>query len=91
MAVKVQIFYPELRGLIDSPGEVWADGGTVGECLADLERRFPGVKRLLFNGHGVLHRRVYVFVNAEGMQKADMAKPVSDSDVIIIAVLASGG
>ena len=91
MSVKVQIFYPEVRRLIPEKGEVWAQGRTVGECLEDLERRNPGVHPLLFNGNGALHRRVHVFVNAEGLQKAPMTQEVTDRDTLIIAVLASGG
>lgn len=87
----MQIFYPELRQLLGAGEEIRAEGTTVGECLADLGRRHPGVEKLLFNGHGALHRRVYVFVNAEGMQKAAMTQSLSENDVLIIAVLASGG
>ena len=91
MRVKVNIFYSELRRAIEEPGDVWADGTTVGECLEDLVRRHPGVEKLIFDSRGKLLKRVYVFVNAEGMQKAEFARPVSVSDELIVAVLASGG
>jgi hypothetical protein len=91
MSVKVRIFYPELRRLVDGPDEIRVEGGTVGECLADLARRHPGVEGLLFDGRGKLLPPVYVFVNMEGMYKADLARVVSERDELILAVLASGG
>lgn len=89
--VKVKIFYPELRRAIEDPGDVWVDGTTVGECLEDLVKRHPGVEKLMFDSRGKLLKRVYVFVNAEGMFKAEFARSVSDRDELIVAVLAAGG
>lgn len=89
--VKARIFYPEVRNAIDESGDVWLGGATVGECLDDLVTRYPATKKLLFDGHGRLHRRVYVFVNAESLRKAEPGKSVHEGDQLIIAVLASGG
>jgi hypothetical protein len=91
MSVKIRAFYPQLQSLFDDPDDVRVEGQTVGECLEDLMRRYPEARGLLFNRPGVLHRHVYVFVNAEGMSKAEMAKPIRSSDQLLIAVLASGG
>ena len=63
----------------------------MGECLDDLVRRYPGADKLLFDARGALLKPVYVFVNAESMYKADLAKPVSEKDELIVAVLATGG
>jgi molybdopterin converting factor small subunit len=91
MSVKVRIFYPALQKLLGRPEEVRCEGHTVGECLADLARRHPGVEELLFDKRGELLPPVYVFVNMEGMFKADLAKPVAETDELILAVLATGG
>jgi hypothetical protein len=91
MGVRVRIFYPDLQRLISGQGETWAEGSTVGECLTDLVERYPGAEKLLFDARGDLPKRVYVFVNAEGMQKAEFARPVTEKDVLILAVLATGG
>jgi molybdopterin converting factor small subunit len=88
--VLVRIFYPELSRLVGS-NEVRVEGGTVGECLADLIARWPSAGPLLFDRSGVLQKQVYVFVNQEGMQKADFARPVQEKDVLLLAVLALGG
>ncbi len=91
MSVEVKIFYPELREAIDDPGDVRVVGATVGECLEDLVKRYPGAEKLMFDSRGKLLKRVYVFVNAEGMFKAEFARPVEDGDELIVAVLAAGG
>lgn len=89
--MKVRLFYPALQQLLGGTGQVEVEGTTVGECLADLTRRRPGVSKLLFDSQGRLLRRVYVFVNAESMNKADFSQALSEGDVLIIAVLATGG
>jgi hypothetical protein len=91
MSVGLRVFYPELQRLIASPGETQVEGSTVGECLADLVKRYPETRKLLFDSRGDLRKRVYVFVNAEGMYKAEFARPVTEKDVLILAVLATGG
>jgi len=87
----LSIFYPELSRLVGGSDEVWVDGTTVGECLADIIRRHPEAERLLFDRRGRLLKPVYVFVNAEGMAKAEMSQDVSEKDRLLVAVLATGG
>jgi hypothetical protein len=91
MSVKLRMFYPELQRLVGGGEDVSLEGRTVGECLADLVGRYPEAKKLVFDPRGSLLKAVYVFVNAESMFKADLAKPVTESDVLILAVLATGG
>ena len=91
MSVKVRVFYPELQRLVAGPDEIRVDGETVGECLDDLVRQHPGARKLIFDTRGGLLKPVYVFVNAESMYKADLARAVSGKDELILAVLATGG
>jgi hypothetical protein len=91
MSVRIKVFYPELQRLFEGPDDVRVEGETVGECLDDLITKHPGAESLLFDSRGKLLKRVYVFVNAEGMFKADLAEPVTGKDELILAVLATGG
>jgi hypothetical protein len=91
MGVKIKLFYPALQRLVDSLDELRVEGATVGECLDDLVRQYPDAQGLLFDPRGGLLKPVYVFVNAEGMGKADLAEAVGDKDELILAVLATGG
>jgi molybdopterin converting factor small subunit len=91
MSVSVAIFYPQLKDLVGDADALRLAGTTVGEALDELVQRFPGADHLLYNGHGELQRPVHVFVNQEGLCKADRSRPLKDGDRLIIAVLASGG
>jgi molybdopterin converting factor small subunit len=91
MSVKLEIFYPRLKGLTGDPGAIELEGRTVGECINDLAGRFPGAKELLFDEQGALLRQVFVYVNAEGAYKAALEAPVKDGDRLIIAALIVGG
>jgi molybdopterin converting factor small subunit len=91
MSVAAAIFYPELKRLVSESEELRLAGSTVGEALDDLVGRFPDARRLLFNSRGDLLRPVHVFVNHEGLRKAERSRPLKDGDTLIIAVLASGG
>ncbi|HJX12708.1 MAG TPA: MoaD/ThiS family protein [Dehalococcoidales bacterium] len=91
MSIRVNIFSPRIKQQIKDPDAVEVRGGTVGECLRDLVRQFPGTEAWLFNERGQLLRQVYVYVNAESAWKSDLAAPVKDGDTIIIASLITGG
>jgi molybdopterin converting factor small subunit len=91
MSVKVRLFYPALQELLGGVSETEVEGRTVGECLADLCAKRPGIGKLLLDQHGRLLKRVYVFVNTESLQKAEFSKAVTEGDVLILAVLATGG
>jgi len=91
MSARVEIFYPRLKELTGDPAELELEGATVGECIDDLERRFPGARRLLCNDSGEFLRQVFVHVNAESATKPGPETPVHDGDRLIIAALAVGG
>ena len=91
MSVRVRIYHAELQRVIGAPGELRVNGSTVGECLTDLVRRYPQAKPLMLDANGRLLKRFYVFVNQEGMFKADFDRPVTDKDELILVVLATAG
>jgi molybdopterin converting factor small subunit len=91
MSVKVELFYPRLKELTGDPAALGLEGRTVGECLNDLVRRFPGARELLFDERGALLRQVFVYINAESAYKAALEAPVKDGDRLIIAALVIGG
>ena len=91
MGIIVKLFYPELQNLTGGRETVEVEGRTVGQCLEDLVRQYPGARRLLYDGRGRLLKQVYVYVNAEGLEKADFARPMTERDHLILAVLITGG
>lgn len=91
MSIRVEIFYPRLRQLTGDPSELTLEGTTVGECIDELERRYPGTRGLLCDESGKFRRQVFVHVNAESASKPGPDTPVHDGDRLIIAALAVGG
>jgi molybdopterin converting factor small subunit len=91
MDIKVKIFYSELQRRTGNQDSVMVSGNTVGDCLHDLVRRYPDTRKLIFNEQGKLLERVFVFVNAEGMQKADLNRTLTETDVLILTLLVMGG
>ena len=91
MSVYVEIYYPRLKQLTGDPSKLKLEGGTVGECVNELEARFPGARELLCDESGKFRRQVFVHVNAESARKPDPATAVHDGDRLIIAALAVGG
>jgi molybdopterin converting factor small subunit len=91
VSLKVRVFYQNLQQYMGNQASVEVSGRTVGECLEDLIRQFPGAGKLIFNEHGQLLKHVFVYVNAESARKAELKAKVRENDELIIAVLLSGG
>jgi molybdopterin converting factor small subunit len=63
-------------------------GGSVGEVLLELERRFPKVVGWILDEHGHVRPHVNVFVNGEKVRED---APVADRDRIHVLPSISGG
>ena len=66
-------------------------GSTVGQCLDDLVKQFPGIKQGLFEGNGKLHSYIDIYVNGESTYPELLAKPVKAGDKLYIIFLIGGG
>ena len=91
MAVTVRIPTP-LQRLTNGQGEVACEGASVSELLADLEKRYPGIKERICDEQGKLRRFVNVFVNEEDIRflKGDQTAVKDGDDVSIIPAIAGG-
>lgn len=66
-----------------------ARGRTVGEVLADLDARFPGIRFRLVDEQDRIRPHVNVFVNDEPTRR--LAAKVREQDVVSILGALSGG
>jgi sulfur-carrier protein len=91
MPIKVKL-PTQLRSLSEGAAEVPAAGGTVGEVIADLETRHPGISARLLDDQGKLRRFVNVYVNDEDVRFLDgLETPLSsDAQLSIIPAVAGG-
>ena len=82
-----------LAGLLHSYTQgaslVRANGGTIGEVLDDLDRRYRGIRFRLVDEQERLRPHMRLFLN--GADARDVARPVNDGDEIYIVGALSGG
>ncbi len=91
MATKILIPTP-LRPYTDKKEAVEADGATVGDLLADLTRKYEGLKAHLYNEQGKLRSFVNVYINDEDIRYLEKEKtPVAAGDTISIIPSVAGG
>jgi molybdopterin converting factor small subunit len=91
LSIKVNIFYPKLQQLTGPETRVEVSGSTVGECLKDLMRQFPGAEKYLFDESGRLLKHVFVYINTESARPPALSTAVKEGDTLLIAVLVTGG
>jgi molybdopterin converting factor small subunit len=70
---------------------VAVEGRTVGECLSQLVRQFPGMEKALFAKKDKLQNNVEIFVNDATAYPNELVKPVQDGDEIHLVVMLTGG
>lgn len=88
-----QIYLPTpLRRLTRGQARVMAEGRTVDEALAELERRYPGLREQLREPSGEVRRFINVFVNgAEIRTLQGPATPIDEGDEVSIVPAMAGG
>ncbi len=91
MSIVVRIPTP-LRGLTSDQDVVDGAGASLGELVADLEARYPGMAERLIDEGGELRRFVNVFINGEDVRFLDgMATVIGDGDEVSIVPAVAGG
>jgi molybdopterin converting factor small subunit len=87
MPVRVLIASP-LRSYTKAT-EVDAEGATVAEVLADLDRRYPGIRFRMVDEQDRMRRHMRLFVNGE--QVFDISRPLKPGENIQTVQALSGG
>jgi sulfur-carrier protein len=78
-----------LRSYTHGAPTVTAQGTTVEEVLADLERRFPGICFRMVDEQGRIRQHIRIFVNTAGI--TDFSAGVANDDVVHLICALSGG
>lgn len=88
---KIAISKP-LRPADRGEDAVEADGKTVGELLADLSARYPGLRPHLFNADGKLRSFVNIYLNDDDIRYLQREQtPVGSGDTLSIIPSIAGG
>ncbi|MFE9424459.1 MoaD/ThiS family protein [Kitasatospora sp. NPDC006697] len=81
-----------LRPYTDGRSEVPAEGATLAEVIADLDRNHAGIGARVLDDTGALRRFVNVYVNDDDVRfDAGLATEVKDGATISIIPAVAGG
>ena len=86
--MKVLIPTP-LRSYTQQQAAVEADGATLAELLADLDRRHPGIRFRMIDEQDGVRQHMRIFVNRVPVKS--LATPLGDGDEVPIFQALSGG
>ena len=95
MSIKVRL-HSILRNCAGGQEVVEVTGHTTGECLENLESRFPDIGQQIRDNRGQLRPYCGIFVNSEFIDSEftypeELTTPVKDGDQIDIEVFVAGG
>ena len=90
MSIEIEIS-PVFARYANNQVSVTVKGKTVGECLQDLVRQHPDLKKIILTREGKLQHSFDVFINGENAYPGEMEKPVRDGDKIHVVLLIHGG
>ena len=86
----MKVLIPDpLRSYTEQRGQVEAGGATLGEVLADLDRRYPGIRFRMIDEQDAIRRHIRIFVNAVQVRALDI--PLDSTDEVLIVQALSGG
>ncbi|WP_035846431.1 MoaD/ThiS family protein [Kitasatospora azatica] len=81
-----------LRPYTDGAAEVTAEGATLAEIVADLEKNYAGISARILDDTGKLRRFVNVYVNDDDVRFAEgLATEIKDGAGISIIPAVAGG
>lgn len=78
-----------LRSYTGGAATVAADGATVSELLADLDRRHPGMRFRMIDEQDRIRTHIRLFVNTTAVESLD--RPVQPGDTLHLICALSGG
>jgi molybdopterin converting factor small subunit len=90
MSIKV-IIEESFRPATGGVEEVEVEGDTIGQCLQETVKKFPGLKKIWFKGENKPTPYILVFLNGENIGGSKLARKVKDRDEICPLLIIGGG
>jgi molybdopterin synthase sulfur carrier subunit len=91
MSVTVRIPSP-LRRLTNGQEKIELDSSNIEECIATMEKRFPGMQERLLDESGQPRYFVNIYVNGEDTRFLQgLATPIKSGDEVSIVPAVAGG
>ena len=85
----MQVLIPTSLRSYTGRSRVEANGATLSEVLADLDRQFPGLRFRMVDEQDRLRPNMRVFINGKAIH--DLAQPLQAGDDVNIVQALSGG
>ncbi|MDE2088714.1 MAG: MoaD/ThiS family protein [Gammaproteobacteria bacterium] len=85
----MKIFIPGALHSYTGQSAVEARGSTLAAVLADLDRRYPGIRFRMIDEQERMRPHIRFFVNGE--QVHDLSQPLRGTDEVVIVQALSGG
>ena len=81
-----------LRAYTDRQAEIEAEGNTVGEVIADLAARYPGIHKHLYKDDKNLREFINVYVGDTNIKELDgLNTSVKNGDSVMLVPAIAGG
>jgi molybdopterin converting factor small subunit len=90
VSIKVRL-HPILQKLVGGQEVVEVTGNNTGECLENLESRFPVIKQMIRDNQGQLRRYCEILVNSKSTYPEELTAAVKDGDQIDVTCFFAGG
>jgi len=90
MAIEINL-PPVLQTLVGDIKQIDVTGRTVGECLEELVKQYPGLKSRLLKKNNRLPNGINIFINGENIYPEPLAKRVHEGDKVYISYFVLGG
>jgi molybdopterin converting factor small subunit len=85
----MKVLIPSALQSYTRASRVDAEGGTLAELFADLDRSYPGLRFRAIDEQGRLRPNMRVFVNGVGVR--DLAHALRADDTVAVVQALSGG
>jgi molybdopterin synthase sulfur carrier subunit len=85
----VKVLIPSALRSYTERSEAEASGATLTAVLADLERRYAGIRFRMIDEQNHIRPHIRIFVN--GQQVCDLSHPLRETDEMVIVQALSGG
>ncbi len=81
-----------IQKVVDGQKAFSAEGETIADLIADIERRYPGFRRQIADESGALHRFVNIYLNDEDIRYLKGTQTeLRDGDAVSILPALAGG
>jgi molybdopterin synthase sulfur carrier subunit len=91
--MSISVLVPgSLKDWFGGAEQALCEGKTIGDCIDDLDAKFPGFRSRVFDDKGEISSSVMIFLDGQNLRSLNgLASPVKDGDEVSIIPFAAGG